>query len=168
MKFKLKPHPVGPNAFRTAPHVHSDGHTYEAGEVLECDKDLRKLFPSKFDRVSDAAKVTVKKAVVEVVVEEPEFTEAEESTPLVNQEDQPVAKAKAPAKAQPETVESASEDEDCTSKFPAAVEGDLTVIKTKDGFVVKDGSRVLSKEPLAKATDVKKWLKANVEADDEE
>lgn len=111
-----------------------------------------------------------------------EVEEGEEGVDVPAKEDEgdeeaKPAKTKAPAKAKAKQdngdaakakpKKGTDGDEDVTDKFEAAGAAELTVVKNKDGYVVKDGSRVLSKEPLADAKKVKAFLKEHAGEDAE-
>lgn len=99
MKFRLKPNPTGLTHAPTAPHQHTDGQWYEEGEILESKHDLREMFPEKFQRVRDNAKVTAK----EKAPPPPDVPGPDEDADadLILYQEQPTEPAKVPKADQP-------------------------------------------------------------------
>lgn len=152
-KFKVKE--------KCAAHYdHETGVTTPAGGIVESELDLDKLFVNKFVRVHGKGNAPVED-------EEDEVTPDENKAAVEKAAKD--AKKKAPAKkTEPEPEEEDASHEDVTHQFKKAADNDLTVVKTDDGHIVKDGDEVLTDKPLKTKKQVGAFLDKHLEDDDEE
>lgn len=81
------------------------------------------------------------------------------------------ASKKKPAKSEePDDDDDGTDDddddgEDVTAQFKAAKDNDLTVTKTEDGHVVKDGKKVLTDKPLRTKKQVEAFIDKHLDGD---
>lgn len=125
---------------------------YKAGDVLEADRDLCRVFPNKFVAVSEeeaqARNKAGKPSSVPAGQKSPPESTAGSTAPV----DPPAAPPAAPPPPPPPPA--VPEGKNVTADFESAVDEDFRVYKVKDGFNVYDAddlSAPVNEKPVKKA-----------------
>jgi hypothetical protein len=138
--------------------THSEGgRRYKAGEIVESDEQLDKMFINKFEKVEDSKKASpgVSEKSTAALRSEPKPTTTDTGTPATESD---AANEKSTMPQGKDTA--GAEDSDVTKDFAKADEAGFTVHTVEGGYEVRDDGKVISgKKPITSKTKVNEFVK---------